>query len=1176
VSKAEGKQGTVKEDLSRQEYTFGAKMIAKLKKMKCIVFGLRGAGIETAKNLLLAGPHTVVVHDDEKAQMADLGTNFYLSDDDVKAGKSRAKACEAHLAEINPMTYFRVHSGPYKLEYLESYDVVVYADDTPLERLAEINDFCHKKGIKFIHVTLFALTISIFSDFAEDHEIYDPNGETERSFVVDKVEIVPKPFQNIKDLLLFTGMDEKKYSQLKYKEKNKAAIDVLRTKGNVKLDEKRAKSISTTELLVLADEKLSKGRSMCGKITTVQRHLLSDGDHVKITEINMSKQTEAKGSSIFKLNDKISNVNSICELKTHRSNPTVFYIGNISGLGSYSGGGIGVQVKLTKKASYKSLRDQIDNPSFETGVANMPQLGEEGKVHLAWLAIQTFKGKFGRYPKYLDTKDAEACVKIAKDSKAAKNLFSFDDAFIQKMAMFCQTETNALASIAGGIVAQEVMKYTGKYTPIKQWIHYHSMQLIDTKKAGKPIGSRYDHYLSLFGESFVKSAKEAKFFLVGCGALGCEFLKNIALTGLGCSEKGEVHITDDDIIELSNLSRQFLFRRRHIGALKSKSAAGAAIEMNPELKKGLKLHTTRVEPKTEAEFSDKFWGSLDFVVNALDNLKARHYVDTKCILFGKPLFESGTLGTQANQTVHIPHKTPCYQAGAPPGEGQGIAMCTMTNFPYEPLHCIEWSRMMFGQTFEDGPSAYEDLRKSGIRAYLEKTGKNIDEEHSILKKTLKWVKIATTRTLRKCVELTMEHFTQYFRDDVKNLIHAFPENSRVQDKKTKEDKGPFWHGRRRFPRPHEFDTSNHDHVEFVYRTTSIYASIFGLEQPGKEEVISLATEVRIPQWKPKDKMDIEIDEDKEKKEEKKSGVSDDEYEEIKAMRKEVEAIDISKLANLHPAEFEKDDDTNHHVDWITSASNLRGWTRRLEPSTRAHCRMVAGRIIAAIATATAAITGFVFLEIYKLIMKTEDPNEYRWSTINLATNVFAIELPADPVESQTREEKYTVEEAGEIKNLTRKITCVPKTFTVYDFIEMKEGKDITLESFVKKFKETHSLKITMLTKYGKSKKGKMLYQEINSKFYENQKKFNERMLRMMKNALQKQRVQKALDGANAMLAEAEKQKSMTILESYKAQYGEFEDPKRTCLVLSASVEPTDRELGDGETIDIPPIKFYFA
>lgn len=47
---------------------------------------------------------------------------------------------------------------------------------------------------------------------------------------------------------------------------------------------------------------------------------------------------------------------------------------------------------------------------------------------------------------------------------------------------------------------------------------------------------------------------------VGAGAIGCEMIKNWAMMGLACGEKGQVYVTDMDIIEKSNLNRQFLFR----------------------------------------------------------------------------------------------------------------------------------------------------------------------------------------------------------------------------------------------------------------------------------------------------------------------------------------------------------------------------------------------------------------------------------------------------------------------------------------------------------------------------------------------------------------------------------------------------------------------------------------
>ena len=44
------------------------------------------------------------------------------------------------------------------------------------------------------------------------------------------------------------------------------------------------------------------------------------------------------------------------------------------------------------------------------------------------------------------------------------------------------------------------------------------------------------------------------FVQVGCGALGCEFLKNFALIGLACGEDGMITVTDNDRIEVSTAS----------------------------------------------------------------------------------------------------------------------------------------------------------------------------------------------------------------------------------------------------------------------------------------------------------------------------------------------------------------------------------------------------------------------------------------------------------------------------------------------------------------------------------------------------------------------------------------------------------------------------------------------
>lgn len=75
---------------------------------------------------------------------------------------------------------------------------------------------------------------------------------------------------------------------------------------------------------------------------------------------------------------------------------------------------------------------------------------------------------------------------------------------------------------------------------------------------------RYDAQIAIFGRTMQQKLANLNMFLVGAGALGCEFLKNLAMMGVA-ADAGLVTLTDDDTIEKSNLSRQFLFRNWNIG-----------------------------------------------------------------------------------------------------------------------------------------------------------------------------------------------------------------------------------------------------------------------------------------------------------------------------------------------------------------------------------------------------------------------------------------------------------------------------------------------------------------------------------------------------------------------------------------------------------------------------------
>ena len=80
---------------------YGLETLKKLSASSVFIYGMRGLGIEVAKNIILNGCGKVSIYDPTIVKINDLGSNFYLTDDDVNK-KRRDEACIDKLSELNP------------------------------------------------------------------------------------------------------------------------------------------------------------------------------------------------------------------------------------------------------------------------------------------------------------------------------------------------------------------------------------------------------------------------------------------------------------------------------------------------------------------------------------------------------------------------------------------------------------------------------------------------------------------------------------------------------------------------------------------------------------------------------------------------------------------------------------------------------------------------------------------------------------------------------------------------------------------------------------------------------------------------------------------------------------------------------------------------------------------
>ena len=922
---------------SRQIATYGIDTIEKLSNLRILIIGLRGLGMEIAKNLILSGPKEIFLYDKNTITLYDLGSGFYFSENQIDK-YCRDEGCLKKLSKLN--SYVKVEILKEDLfSSIIMFNVVIITEIMDEEELYKINDICRNNNIGFIYGCVFGLIGFVFVDFGQNFIIYDKFGRNSKKFFI-------KNITNEKNCTI--------------------SIDPSSIESNF---------LTNDDFITIKDVE-------------------------GMTELNNNIPQQIK---IISNNEISINIDS-----THFK--------------KYIKGGLIEEFKKKIKKNYLSFKENLENPICEEDFLDDKNTFQR---HSFIVGLHKYFNKHKKLPELNELVQAsevlEYCKEYFERKKREQNkLFieseCLDEEYIKNLSRWSKAELSPYCNFFGGIISQEAIKYTGKYIPLDQWAWFDFHDSIKTyEKANRElVNSKYDEQIAIYGQELQEKIFNSNIFLIGAGALGCEYLKIFSLMGISKNNNKKIVVTDNDNIEISNLNRQFLFRKKHEKKSKSLIASKQIIKINAD--SHCEAHQNLISQDTEFIYTEDFWKSQDFVINAVDNIKARKYIDYQCTLFNRILIDSGTEGTKANSQLIIPRKTKSYnETNITEAKRQTIPMCTLRQFPSTIEHCIEWSKNKFNEYFFDD---IKNILKFIInpKEYLNQI-KDDENKLNILKKFKTILEIKSEMNIEKTIKLAKKEFLTLFNYEIKNIIDIFP-----KDYKTK-DNIYFWSGAKKFPSALDFNIQDDESIKFIEYYTKILLHSLNVQIPYNYKIIDCLINL------------------KDEKEFEKIDISDENL--ILLAGK----VDINSIA---PEIFEKDNDLNNHINFIHICSNLRAKNYHIDQCSKLEARLISGNIIPSISSTTSSITGFAASQIYTLLY-SNDVNLLKEIRFNMATNSYFIFNPQIVVGKKN------------IQGRNKLIIAVPEKWNCWDHIDINGS--LTIKEIIKNIKDKYNITVKGLFSY---------------------------------------------------------------------------------------------------------------
>ena len=778
--------------------------------------------------------------------------------------------------EINNSAIVMIFKGELSNDFsiLNDYNLVVITEIINLETAENLNLYCRNKKIGFIYTAEFGLSSFLFTDFGEDFVVEDLTGlECEKYYIksitnacpgvveIDPIVEIDKNGEKIKKFLKLGTGDFVTFK------------DVT---GMTELNDTPPRPIRVISPTSFTIEDTTKFQEFTG---------MGIVEEVKVPRPSIFKPLSEAINVIYYedvieeyLNEDVGSLAS--KISTDAITDEIL----IGGIGN----------------NKKSQNSQVNNDEknsipwikmFYSSYQNesLKNLANE-KMHLAILTLHDFFNIHQYLPNYNKKKEIDECIELslkilskAKDegSRWAVNLQKIDKTFLEKIFKFSRYYFTPFTCFFGGIVSEEIIKYTGLYKPSNQWIYFNFLELInddnendlseDSNNIINTNNNKKEDILNeeekrnietfmLFGKEKINELKKINILIIGLNDVGYEILRIfIMLDLLGPNgnitilenNKGEI---DEKVNDLKNHDKNYNI-----------NIISESININMNL--------------SEKEW----WKKSNIIISSLSfniNPKEKLYIIKNSKKHNKILLDINTYNSIASYELILPKKLLnnnkkkkndlCFYEEIETPEPDEEEENNINNIKedddeeenlnrinvdeseeeYKNISSLEESLKWSKDFFESHFSTYikylnEIISKSDTEKEMSTYIDSLISKEKDSEKTLKLI-----RTFKKYVSLklgmnyetvvfhSIETFQELFEFSTDEILQKYPSDLLIKGTSKK-----FWSGARKEPKKIIFDINNEEHFQFIYCMTYLLCEILNMEDIGnKMKTIKKAVE----------------------------------------------------------------------------------------------------------------------------------------------------------------------------------------------------------------------------------------------------------------------------------------------------------------------------------------------